>query len=240
MVHSPAFTFSSGYPLGFCLVPGFAFGCCTSFKPFLPPALAQQAPPAIIFQALRRLRGAVLFRSSCSSSSWGSQFWLLRLTVQLSGPAYGGPLTFGVRLHRITIMHLWKSIATVVICIVFAAACKKTEKTALVEPPTSPATSASTAAVPNAPQGWLGTWIGQEGMVLKVAAKPGSKYEITIIDPDREDTYEGVGGHNIIYFERNGIKEQIRATDGDATGMKWLADKSTCLTIKEGEGYCRD
>lgn len=145
-----------------------------------------------------------------------------------------------VRLHKITIMHLWKSIATVVICIVFAAACKKTEKTALVEPPTSPATSASTAAVPNAPQGWLGTWIGQEGMVLKLAAKPGSKYEITIIDPDREDTYEGVEGHNIIYFERNGIKEQIRATDGDATGMKWLTDKSTCLTIKEGEGYCRD
>lgn len=77
-------------------------------------------------------------------------------------------------------------------------------------------------------------------MALELVAKPGSKYEITIIDSDREDTYEGVEGPDVIYFERNGIKEQIRPTDGEATGMKWLADKSICLTIKEGEGYCRD
>ena len=137
-------------------------------------------------------------------------------------------------------MNICKSIATALICIVFAVACEKTEKTTLVEPPNPPATSALTAAVPNGPQGWLGTWIGQEGMVLKLAAKPGAKYEVTIIDPDREDVYEGVGGADVIYFERDGIQEQIRATDGDATGMKWLADKATCLTIKEGEGYCRD
>ena len=35
MLYSPAFTFSSGYPLGFCRVPGFAFGRCVSFKSFL-------------------------------------------------------------------------------------------------------------------------------------------------------------------------------------------------------------
>jgi hypothetical protein len=34
--------------------------------------------------------------------------------------------------------------------------------------------------------------------------------------------------------------ESIRATDGPATGMKWLSDKSNCLTIRSGEGYCRD
>ena len=90
MFYSPAFTFSSGYPLGFCRVPGFAFGQCASFKPFWPLAIAQQAPLTIIFQALRRLRGAVLFRGLCPSSIQ----WFLGLTVQSSRPAFGGRLTF--------------------------------------------------------------------------------------------------------------------------------------------------
>ena len=77
-------------------MPGFALGCCAGFKPFWPLALAQQAPPAIIFQALRRLRGAVFFRGLRSSSSWGFPFWRLGLTVQSSRPAFGGRLTFGV------------------------------------------------------------------------------------------------------------------------------------------------
>ena len=94
MVHSPAFTFSSGYPLGFCRVLGFAFGRCAYFKPFWPPAIAQQASPAIILQALRRLRGAVLFHGLCSSSIQQSLFWRLGLTVQSSRPAFGGRLTF--------------------------------------------------------------------------------------------------------------------------------------------------
>ena len=94
MFYSPAFTFSSGYLLGFCHVPGFAFGRCASFKLFWPPALAGRAPLAIILQALRRFRGAVLFRSLRPSSSWGFPFWLLGLTVQSSRPAFGGRLTF--------------------------------------------------------------------------------------------------------------------------------------------------
>ena len=94
MFYSPAFTFSSIYPLGFCRVPGFALGCCASFKRFWPLALVQQALLAIILQALRRLRGAVLFRSLRPSSSWGFPCWLLGLTVQSSRPAFGGRLTF--------------------------------------------------------------------------------------------------------------------------------------------------
>ena len=61
MLYSPAFIFSSVYSLGFYRVPGFALGRCAVFKPFWPLALAQQAPPAIILQASRRFRGAVLF-----------------------------------------------------------------------------------------------------------------------------------------------------------------------------------
>ena len=94
MVYSPAFIFSSVYPLGFCRVQGFAFGQCAGFKPFWPLALVQQAPSAIIFQAVRRLRGALLFRGLRPSSSWGFPFWLLGLTVQSSRPAFGGRLTF--------------------------------------------------------------------------------------------------------------------------------------------------
>ena len=94
MLYSPAFSFSSVYLLGFCRVQGFAFGQCASFKPFWPPALAQRAPPAIIFQAVRRLRGALLFRGLCPSSSSGFPFWRLGLTVQSSRPAFGGRLTF--------------------------------------------------------------------------------------------------------------------------------------------------
>ena len=101
MFYSPAFTFSSIYPLGFCRVPGFALGCCASFRLFRPLALVQQALPAIIFQALRRLRGAVLFRSLRPSSSWGFPCWLLGLTVQSSRPpSAGGLLSFVSPIRR--------------------------------------------------------------------------------------------------------------------------------------------
>ena len=94
MVYSPAFIFSSVYPLGFCRVPGFALGRCVGFKPFWPLALAQLSLVAIILQALRRLGGAVLFRGLRPSSIQQFLFWLLGLTVQSSRPAFGGRLTF--------------------------------------------------------------------------------------------------------------------------------------------------
>ena len=96
MTHSPAFHFSSVYPLGVLPCAGLRLGRCASFKPFWPLALAQRALPAIILQALRRLRGAVLFRGLRPSSNWGFPFWLLGLTVQSSRPAFGGRLTLAV------------------------------------------------------------------------------------------------------------------------------------------------
>ena len=94
MLYSPAFIFSSVYSLGFYRVPGFALGRCAVFKPFWPLALVRQAPPAIIFQAVRRLGGALFFRGLRPSSIWGFTFWLLGLTGQSSRPAFGGRLTF--------------------------------------------------------------------------------------------------------------------------------------------------
>ena len=65
-------------------------------KPFWPPALASQAPPAILLAALRRFRGPALFRGLRPCSSPGAPFWLSGLTRRSSRPAYGGRLTLGV------------------------------------------------------------------------------------------------------------------------------------------------
>ena len=94
MFYSPAFTFSSVYSLGFGFLAGLRLLVLRQFKSFWPLALAQQAPPAIILQASRRFRGAVLFHGLRSSSSWDFPFWLLGLTVQSSRPAFGRRLTF--------------------------------------------------------------------------------------------------------------------------------------------------
>ena len=86
MLYSPAFSFSSVYLLGFCRVPGFAFGRCASFKPFWPLALVQQALPAIILAALRRSRGPALFPGPHPSLSLGAPFWPSGLTIRRSRP----------------------------------------------------------------------------------------------------------------------------------------------------------
>jgi hypothetical protein len=86
---------------------------------------------------------------------------------------------------------------------------------------------------------WLGTWTGVEGTSLELLGGQGS-YEIIIRDLDGPRTFRGTGADDHIRFERNGVAETIRATNGEATGMKWLAEKSNCLTIRYGEGFCRD
>lgn len=86
---------------------------------------------------------------------------------------------------------------------------------------------------------WLGQWNGPEGTFLKLSGSNG-KYEIIIQNLDGPQHYLGIGGQNEITFERNGAKEKIHATTGSETGMKWLSEKHNCLTIKPGEGFCRD
>ena len=100
------------------------------------------------------------------------------------------------------------------------------------------ATSNVTSPVP-ATDKWLGQWNGPEGTFLRLEGGKG-KYEITIQDLDGPRTYQGSAVGNEIHFDRNGADESIRATNGTETGMKWLRDKSDCLTIRRGEGYCRD
>ena len=69
-----------------------------AFKPFWPPALVQQALPAIILAALRRVGGPALLRGLRPSPSLGAHSWPSGLTLRSSRPAYGGRLTLAVSL----------------------------------------------------------------------------------------------------------------------------------------------
>jgi hypothetical protein len=86
---------------------------------------------------------------------------------------------------------------------------------------------------------WVGQWNGPEGTYLAIAGANGA-YEITIKDLDAARTFRGAAVGNRIEFRRDGVLESIAATTGDEKGMKWLAGKASCLTVKLGEGYCRD
>ena len=101
-------------------------------------------------------------------------------------------------------------------------------------------TVANTAAVMEKDE-MLGRWVGVEGMVLDVAAAgaPG-RYALTMQwDLDHRGRFDGTARGDTIVFTRDGVQETLRPTDGAATGLKYLADKKRCLTVKAGEGYCR-
>ena len=99
--------------------------------------------------------------------------------------------------------------------------------------------SSSVASFDAVTDKWLGQWNGPEGTFLRLEGGKGS-YEITIQNLDGPRIYQGRAVGAQIQFERNGTKETIRPTSGAETGMKWLGDKLNCLTIRPGEGYCRD
>ena len=96
------------------------------------------------------------------------------------------------------------------------------------------------AAIPAGPDAWLGQWTGPEGTFLLLETGEGGGYRVTIQSLDGKETYAADGTASGIVFERNGKTERIRAGSGKLTGMKWLADKSECLVIQLGEGFCRD
>ncbi len=108
---------------------------------------------------------------------------------------------------------------------------------------TGPAGDGSTfSGVPKAKApDYVGRWIGVEGMVLDVkhAASPG-RYRLEMQwDLDHKGEFKGDAVGDTIVFERNGVRETLRPTNGDATGLKYLAGKTQCLTVKTGEGYCK-
>lgn len=86
---------------------------------------------------------------------------------------------------------------------------------------------------------WIGQWNGPEGTFLRIAGGQG-RYEITIQNLDGPRRFPGRGAGDLIEFERDGTVERLTPTSGADTGMKWLSDKQRCLTVRRGEGYCRD
>jgi hypothetical protein len=123
---------------------------------------------------------------------------------------------------------------TAVSLAVLLAACQERPR----EASPAPAASAPLAAAPAADQ-WLGQWNGPEGTFLELKGG-GGRYEVTVRNLDGPRTFPGIAVADGVEFERDGVKESLRATNGADTGMKWLADKNRCLTVRLGEGYCRD
>ena len=88
---------------------------------------------------------------------------------------------------------------------------------------------------------YLGRWIGVEGMYLEVASKPDGGVTLDMQwDLDNKGTFDGSVTAEGLRFERNGVAETAVHTNGEATGLKYLAGKQHCLTVKPGEGYCKD
>lgn len=85
----------------------------------------------------------------------------------------------------------------------------------------------------------LGKWLGPEGTFLELAGGDG-KYTVTIQNLDGSRTFQGHAIRNQIEFERDGVKESLHASNGAETGMKWLSEKTNCITVLVGEGYCKD
>jgi hypothetical protein len=104
-----------------------------------------------------------------------------------------------------------------------------------------PGPTANVAQSAAAPVDYAGRWVGVEGMYLDIApaGTPG-RYRLAMQwDLDNKGTFDGTAKGDTIVFERKGVTETLRPTNGDATGLKYLAGKATCLTVKPGEGYCR-
>lgn len=123
-------------------------------------------------------------------------------------------------------------------------ACNQESKEA---PKTGPA-SVQATLVPATPptDKWVGKWLGVEGLNLTIAKDDSigrGHYILTMkygLDADDEGTFKGEANEDGIAFTRPDGPQQLSAGDGEATGLKWLADKKDCLIVDTGEGYCRD
>ncbi|WP_350612665.1 hypothetical protein [Pseudomonas sp. HY7a-MNA-CIBAN-0227] len=92
---------------------------------------------------------------------------------------------------------------------------------------------------------WVGKWVGVEGLNLAITKDDSigrGHYVLTMqygLDADASGTFKGEAADDGITFTRPDGPQILRAGDGAATGMKWLADKKDCLVVNTGEGYCR-
>lgn len=123
----------------------------------------------------------------------------------------------------------------------------RSERTGIPPAPSSPSPTptpsaiGSTAAIVPTTADYLGRWRGVEGLNLVVTERPQGGVMLDMqYSLDDRGMFPGSVTAEGIRFIRDGQPETLVRTDGDATGLKWLAGKSDCLTVKTGEGYCRD
>ena len=123
------------------------------------------------------------------------------------------------------------------------AACNQESKPA---PKPAPASVQATLVPPTPPTDqWVGKWTGVEGLHLSIAKDDSigrGHYLLTMqygLDADDSGTFKGEASEDGIAFTRPDGPQLLRAGDGAATGLKWLADKQDCLIVDTGEGYCR-
>jgi hypothetical protein len=86
---------------------------------------------------------------------------------------------------------------------------------------------------------YVGQWRGPEGTILTITPS-GDRYAIEIRNLDGPRDFTGDLREDGLHFTRDDKALVIHPGDGEATGMKWLADKSDCLVVDANEGYCRD
>jgi hypothetical protein len=90
----------------------------------------------------------------------------------------------------------------------------------------------------------VGRWKGVEGLNLVIEKDPKKGPGHYILHDqytlDDKGVFEGEAVGDKIRFTRPDGEQMLRPSTGDATGLKWLAGKKDCLTVKTGEGYCRD
>ena len=111
-----------------------------------------------------------------------------------------------------------------------------------IAPPAPDASMVEAAPSPTAAveADYLGRWRGVEGMYLTVTKAAGGGVTMDMQwDLDNKGTFPGSVTAEGLRFTRGGEALVARRTDGGATGLKWLAGKKDCLTVKPGEGYCR-
>ena len=94
MVHSPAFTFSSGYPLGFSPCAGLRLWAQRQFQAFLASSPCAASATSYHFSSIASPPWRSAFSRFAPVVKLEFPFWRLGLTVQSSRPAFGGRLTF--------------------------------------------------------------------------------------------------------------------------------------------------
>ncbi|WP_298331653.1 hypothetical protein [Asticcacaulis sp.] len=138
---------------------------------------------------------------------------------------------------------LWRPGAALIAVSALLAACSAEPSQPAAEETAQSAVSETPASVvsPSASAfDYAGRWTGVEGTYMTITPQSDTAYQVVIADLDGPKTYAGTLQADGLHIERNGTALVIVPGDGEATGMKWLAEKSDCLVVAANEGYCRD